>query len=102
MAPTTTCRESQYRTPGKPRCIGPVSRDDSVTCEAPDPPDRGTAFPGLFRSDLLRGAAKSASSKGESNMDLIIKTRLEALKNNLIKIQGILESVKDSRAEIDE
>jgi hypothetical protein len=34
-------------------------------------------------------------------MDLIIKIRLEALKNNLTKIQCILKSVKDRRGEID-
>lgn len=34
-------------------------------------------------------------------MDLIIRIRLETLKNNLAKIRCILESVKDRRAEID-
>jgi hypothetical protein len=33
-------------------------------------------------------------------MDLIIRIRLEALKNNLTKIRGILESVKDRGSEI--
>jgi hypothetical protein len=34
-------------------------------------------------------------------MDLIIKIRLDALRNNLIKLQSILEFVKDRRAEIE-